>query len=159
MQDFGGKISELRRRKDWTQDELAQRVGVSAQAVSKWETGQSMPDIALLSPLADAFGVSVDALLNGTISEVVRAEEVTVRQRATQLVMRVVDPAEEGPVTIKLPLGVVRFAAKFGSALPGVNNRYAIDTSEVMNLIEHDLVGEVLQINAGGGATVTITLE
>ena len=52
----------LRTEKGWTQEELGERVGVSAQAVSKWETGQSLPDIAQLPLLAKAFGVTTDLL-------------------------------------------------------------------------------------------------
>ena len=57
------KIRAIRRRAGLSQEELAETVGVSRQAVSKWEQGQSLPDISLLLPLADFFGVSVDSLL------------------------------------------------------------------------------------------------
>lgn len=49
--DLGTRISELRREKGMTQEQLAKLVGISAPAVSKWETGSSCPDIALLCPL------------------------------------------------------------------------------------------------------------
>ena len=55
-------IRRLRTEKGWTQEELGERVGVSAQAVSKWETEQSLPDIAQLPLLAKAFGVTTDLL-------------------------------------------------------------------------------------------------
>lgn len=60
---IGETIARLRREKGVTQEQLAQAVGVSAPAVSKWETGQSCPDIALLPPLARYFDVTVDTLL------------------------------------------------------------------------------------------------
>lgn len=56
-------IIRLRRQKGITQDELARFVGVTKASISKWETGQSMPDILLLPQLASYFGVTVDALL------------------------------------------------------------------------------------------------
>lgn len=59
----GRKIAELRKRKGMTQEQLAAALGVSAPAVSKWETDSSYPDIALLCPLARALGTDVDALL------------------------------------------------------------------------------------------------
>lgn len=62
---FGAFLLELRREKGWTQQELAERLFVSNKAVSKWERGQSLPDIALLTPLAEALGVSVAELLKG----------------------------------------------------------------------------------------------
>lgn len=61
--EIGQTIAGLRRARGITQEELAGAVGVSAPAVSKWETGQSYPDITLLPPLARFFGISVDALL------------------------------------------------------------------------------------------------
>jgi len=56
------RILALRKEKSMTQEALAQRLGVSFQAVSKWENGQSCPDIALLPLLADIYGVPVDSL-------------------------------------------------------------------------------------------------
>ncbi len=56
-------IMALRRAKGITQEELAMALGVSNQAVSKWESAQSCPDISLLSTLADYFEVSIDELM------------------------------------------------------------------------------------------------
>lgn len=60
---FGARIASLRRAQGMTQEALGQAVGVSAAAVSKWETGASCPDIALLCPLCRALCTTVDALL------------------------------------------------------------------------------------------------
>jgi two-component system chemotaxis response regulator CheY len=57
------KIYELRKSKDMTQEELASTMGVSIAAVSKWETGNSLPDILMLCSIADFFEVSTDELL------------------------------------------------------------------------------------------------
>lgn len=62
------QITALRKARGMTQEQLAQRLGVSNQAVSKWEAGQCCPDIQLLPALADIFGVSCDMLL-GVASE------------------------------------------------------------------------------------------
>lgn len=59
---IGTTVAALRREKGMTQDALAARLGVSAQAVSKWENGLSCPDILMLPEIADLFGVSVDEL-------------------------------------------------------------------------------------------------
>lgn len=61
---IGTIISRARHAKGMTQEMLADAVGVSAAAVSKWETGASYPDITLLSPLARALGLTVDRLLD-----------------------------------------------------------------------------------------------
>lgn len=60
---LGGNIAALRRAKGLTQEQLASLLGVSAPAVSKWETGASYPDITLLCPLARALDTNVDRLL------------------------------------------------------------------------------------------------
>lgn len=62
-QQFGSFIAMLRKEKGYTQKELAQRLFISDKAVSKWETAVSIPDTALLIPLADLLGVSVTELL------------------------------------------------------------------------------------------------
>ena len=59
---IGINIKQLRQEKHIKQETLADAIGVSAQAVSKWETGASDPDIALLPQLATYFGVSIDDL-------------------------------------------------------------------------------------------------
>lgn len=73
---LGKRIAQNRKRLGLTQDALAEQLGVTAQAVSKWENDQSCPDIATLPKLADLFGVSVDELL-GREQRVHTAELVT----------------------------------------------------------------------------------
>lgn len=60
--NMGENISRLRRRIGMTQEMLAYRLGVSAQAVSKWERQLSCPDVSLLPVMAEVFGVSIDEL-------------------------------------------------------------------------------------------------
>ncbi len=60
---IGEKVKKLRRNKDLTQEELAAHIGISYQAISKWERGDGYPDITMLPTLANYFGVSVDELI------------------------------------------------------------------------------------------------
>ena len=60
---IGNRISELRKKKDWSQEELAKRLLVSTRAIGKWESGESEPSFSNLKALADVFEVSVDSLL------------------------------------------------------------------------------------------------
>ena len=60
---FSEKISALRKQKGWSQEELAEKLMVTRQAVSKWESAQSMPDLDKLVQLSEARGVSTDYLL------------------------------------------------------------------------------------------------
>lgn len=61
----GKIIKELRERKQLTQMELSEVIGVSDKTISKWETGKGLPDISLIEPLAKALEVSVIELMNG----------------------------------------------------------------------------------------------
>ena len=61
----GATIKLLREKRNMTQAELAQIIGVSSKTVSKWETAKGLPDISLLQPLAQALGISVIELMNG----------------------------------------------------------------------------------------------
>ena len=61
----GATIKRLREEKGITQSQLAEQIGVSGKAVSKWETAKGLPDITLIEPLAKALGVSVMELMSG----------------------------------------------------------------------------------------------
>ena len=72
----GNFIGELRREKNWTQAELAQRLGVTDKAVSRWETGKGYPDVMLLKRLSEELGVTISEILNGErIPEELRLEK------------------------------------------------------------------------------------
>ncbi len=74
---IGKRIMKNRKRLGLTQDQLAEQLGVTAQAVSKWENDQSCPDITILPKLAEIFGTSTDALLGcAQEAQVIEAEVV-----------------------------------------------------------------------------------
>ena len=62
MKTLGERIADLRRERGITQENLAGIIGVSAQAISKWENNATMPDIMLLPIIADTLGVTIDEL-------------------------------------------------------------------------------------------------
>ena len=64
---IGKNIACFRKAKGWTQAELGEKIGVSNQSVSKWESETSMPDVMLLPALADAFGCYIDELFSRDI--------------------------------------------------------------------------------------------
>lgn len=65
---IGALLWRLRKEKDMTQQELADRLHVSPQAVSKWERGNGVPDVSLLPRLTEIFGVSLERLLRGDLA-------------------------------------------------------------------------------------------
>ena len=75
-QTLGKRIVENRKRMGATQDQLAERLGVTAQAISKWENDLSCPDITMLPKLAQIFGITTDELLGHTTAQKVHEAEV-----------------------------------------------------------------------------------
>ena len=113
---LGEKICTLRTGKGLSQEDLAAKLEVSRQSVSKWETGQSVPDLEKIIKLADLFGVSVD--------ELVREGE---RPQPPQPEAKVVYVKEKREWTAAQKLGICLLAAggaltllglAYGGALP-----------------------------------------
>ena len=92
-QEFGAFVARLRKEKGYTQKELAQRLFISDKAVSKWETAVSIPDIALLIPLAELLGVSVTELLMCQR----RAENAMDAEQVEQIVKTAISFSDEAP--------------------------------------------------------------
>lgn len=67
---FGSKLNLMRKKAGFTQEEIAGKLGISPQAVSKWENDLSCPDIMLLPRIAKIYNISVDELLNQDYSEI-----------------------------------------------------------------------------------------
>lgn len=89
---FGEFLAELRKEKGIKQKELAEKLYVSDKAVSKWETGHSIPDVSLLVPLAEILGVTVTELLECKRMD---APESMDASRADDLVKTVIELSEE----------------------------------------------------------------
>ena len=78
--DMADRIKYLRKAKGISQEELADKVGVSRQAVSKWESGQSVPDLERVMTMSDFLGVITDYILKGiepVVTEKIKSNEFT----------------------------------------------------------------------------------
>ena len=64
---LGNNIAKFRKEKGWTQSELGEKLGISNQAISKWESEMNMPDVLLLPALADLFGCYIDELFQRNV--------------------------------------------------------------------------------------------
>ncbi len=69
------KLIDLRKKRGWSQEELAEQLGVSRQSVSKWESAQSVPDMERVLQLSELFGVTTDYLLKDSIESVAKPSE------------------------------------------------------------------------------------
>ena len=63
------KIIELRKKNGWSQEQLAQKLNVTRQSISKWEGAQSVPDLQKIILLSEIFGVTTDYLIKDEIEE------------------------------------------------------------------------------------------
>ena len=72
---FADKLIDLRKKNGWSQEELAEKLNVSRQAVSKWEGAQSVPDMGRIIQLSELFGVSTDYLLKDNIEQAEPSQE------------------------------------------------------------------------------------
>ena len=67
QEKIGKFIFELRKEKNMTQEQLAEKIGVTSKSISRWENGKTMPDLSLFSPLCEILGISVNDLMSGEI--------------------------------------------------------------------------------------------
>ena len=171
MAALGKSISVLRKKNGYTQEELAKKLGISAQAVSKWENDLSCPDIMLLPELAKALGVSIDELLSGNTEkeEALPAvkEEKTQAQGDTECQpkqkskvlkhIRIMVTKPDGKVTdVCVPMLVVSFGLNLGRIFGGIGEG---NVQKVLDSIDNGLSGEVLNVNTENGDNVRIILE
>lgn len=70
MNTIGNKIKELRKKRGLTQEQLADAIGISFQAVSKWETSITLPDVTMIPKIAGFFGVTTDSIFNFDLKEI-----------------------------------------------------------------------------------------
>lgn len=69
LDNIGKFIKEMRKTRNLTQEELAEKLGVNNRTVSRWENGKNMPDISLYKPLCEVLGISIEELVNGEITD------------------------------------------------------------------------------------------
>jgi len=113
-ESIGNRISKYRKMKNLTQEALANLMGVSSQAVSKWETDASCPDIAALPQLCKILGITADELLTGNSNEV-KLVTPAERKPMEELVLRVkVLSAAGDKVRVNLPMSLVKLAMEIG---------------------------------------------
>jgi len=162
---IGKRIAALRREKNLKQDDLAQMLEVSPQAVSKWENDQTCPDISLLPKLAKILGVSVDELLSGKqeLQPVVTLVPEDQRKDIKDMMLRiVVDSADGDKVRVNLPMALVQLAMEIGMEMPQVSGNDAlkdIDWAQVMELVRHGAMGNLIEVESADGDIVRIFVE
>ncbi len=162
---IGSRIAALRKTKSMKQEELAELLGVSGQAVSKWENDQTCPDISLLPQLAKILGVTVDELLCGKQEQPAAVQmlpQEELKSIADMMLRITVDSAEGDKVRVNLPLALIQIALDCGMEVPQVTANEAIkqiDWRQVMTLVSHGVIGNLLEVEAADGTVVRVFVE
>ena len=161
---IGKRIAHLRKEKGLTQEELAQHMGISPQAVSKWENDQTCPDISALPKLARLFGVTVDELLEGKEAlPAVRMLPPEERKDIKDMLLRItVDSAEGDKVRVNLPMALMEIAMEIGMEMPQINGNDAlkgIDMKKVLEMVRLGFVGNLVEVDSAEGDKVRIFVE
>lgn len=167
MKTLGSKISSLRKERGLTQSALADKLNISAQAISKWETDQAAPDISLLAPLAKILDTSIDYLLNENAEEpeTIFVPEPNERDYSKLILkIRVID--EEDKVNINVPFLLVKQMLASGSnsfsnlTMGGTNIELMNeDFEKIVELIESGVLGKIVSISTQDGTSVEIYVE
>lgn len=141
MRNVGFKISELRKAKNMTQMELADKMGISFQAVSNWERGNSMPDISKLPEIAQLLGTTVDEILGEESELVASAVNGNIDE---YLDNNVVTPKQLGDVApILKPEQVDRiFVRTSTDEFDGIKELFPFISKDVINEVAHKMFEE-----------------
>ncbi|MGN1235200.1 MAG: helix-turn-helix domain-containing protein [Christensenellaceae bacterium] len=165
---IGQIIREKRAEKGLTQEQLAEQLGVTGQAVSKWERDESYPDISLLKELAKALSTSVGVLVGEEMTETAMIDPEQVDLDRMLLKIRIDSQPEENgksdKVVINLPIGVIRILVEnqqLLASLAGEKTQFltTIDWKQILSLISLGVVGKIVDIESADGDTVGIWVE
>ena len=163
METLGKRIANYRKRKNLKQDDLAQKLNVSPQAVSKWENDQTCPDISLLPLLARELGVSVDTLLSGDKEPAVKLVPEESRKDIRDMMLRIVVDCKDGDkVRVNIPVALLQIALDVGMEVPQLSGNAAvksIDLGKILELVKQGVVGDLIEVESDDGDTVHIFVE
>lgn len=163
MTTIGSKIAFYRKAKNMTQEDLANELGISAQAVSKWENDVACPDIQLIVPLSKLFGVTTDELLSAEPVQSVQLLNKEDMKNMNELTLKIIVDSKEGDkVRVNLPMELVKVALKIGTKIPQVSgNEHLkdIDFEEIITLVESGVIGKLVEVESAEGDTVNIVVE
>lgn len=162
-QTIGKRISQMRKEKGLTQEDLAIKLGISAQAVSKWENDIACPDIGLLPQLAKILDVSVDELLSGKTAPAVTVVPEEARKELKDMMLRVVVDSPQGDkVRVNLPMSLIQVALDLGLELPQLSGNDAlksIDLQQILTLVQHGAMGNLVEVESNDGTMVRVFVE
>ncbi len=158
---LGKRLQAFRKKLNLTQEDVANKLNITPQAVSKWENDISAPDISLLSDIADIFSISVDELLGKAPKTIVLPKEERKPTYSLMLKIKILS-ADGDKVHINLPLALVKIFTQSGMDMPQINGNKAlkdIDFNQILLLCEQGMLGKILDIESADGDIVEIWVE
>ena len=164
MSTIGARIAKRRKDLGMTQEDLAGKLGVSAQAVSKWENDVSCPDISLLPQLVKTLDMTTDELLTGKTSKVQVMPE-NKRKSLNELTMRIfVHSADGDKVKVNLPMSLVKVCMEMGvniapNFVDGIDAMRNLDFGKIIDLSEQGLIGKLIEVESADGTKVEVVVE
>lgn len=157
---LGEKIAENRRVRGMTQEEVANLLGVTSQAVSKWENNNSLPDITLLPAIADLFETTIDALMSRERSDVVRFVPEKTRKSIDEMFLHIQVISDDTKINVNLPLAIVKaFVAAPGQASIlkfGDTDLSGIDFETIIRMVEAGMVGRIVELEQDDGTHIVV---
>lgn len=157
MKTLGERIAYYRKKRGLTQEQLAEKCSVTPQAVSKWENDLSAPDISLLVPLAEWFGISADELLGREERKTEAVDPTSIDLSRCILHIRVVDSADR--VNVNLPLAAAEVLIKGGGFDIGNDSLKSIDLAQIVALVRAGTLGKLVEVEEADGGKVEIWVE
>lgn len=160
---IGKKLYDLRKQSGFTQDYVAEKLGVSAQAVSKWENDIACPDIMTLPNIAELYGITIDELFKNDDVQSNAKYEKTEAINENELVLRVyVDSVHGDTVKVTLPYPVVKELAVVGknisSIISGIDLS-GVDFDTIFAMVENGMLGEFVNIESQNGDIIRVVVE
>ncbi len=162
-ESLGQRIAYLRKQRSLTQEDVAVRLGVSAQAVSKWENDMTCPDISLLPDLADLLEVTVDVLLRGEQKPETYMLSEMQRKPLSEMLLKITLDSDDGDkLRVNLPMALLKSLLESGVGMDsfikvsadgsstGKIDPGAIDWEGVLRLAEKGVVGKLVEFDAEG---------
>lgn len=167
MDTIGKRIAAARKAKNINQNELAEKLCVSPQAVSKWENDISCPDISLLPGLAKTLGISVDELLSGKQEAVVSYVPERARKSLDDMMLRiVVDSSDGDKVRVNIPCALAKIALECGMEIPNISGSDSlnsafktIDLAKIFEMVEKGAIGNLVEVESHDGDIISIFVE
>ena len=153
--NVGENIKKYRKQKGMTQKDLAEAIGVSVQAISKWECDTSYPDIITVQALSKVLGVSVTELFDGiqTPAEIKDAPQEVIDRR----IVRIEVKTDGTTIVTRFPVPAMKKAVENGTLERLIGDDFE-EVASILGMIDAGITGHLVDVNTPN-AQVVITVE